>query len=103
VSPRPVINLDVGRHDGCRDLKEAMPQPRKSKSLADVDRAARRCRACPLWRNATQTVFGDGPAGARIFIIGEQAGDQEDRAGLPFVGPAGQLLDRALSEGRYSA
>jgi len=75
-----------------------MAQTRKSESLADVQRAAKRCRACPLWRNATQTVFGEGPSAARIFILGEQAGDQEDRAGVPFVGPAGQLLDRALSD-----
>lgn len=58
--------------------------------------AAATCRACPLWRNATCTVFGEGPPRARIFVIGEQPGDQEDRTGKPFVGPAGQLFDRAL-------
>jgi uracil-DNA glycosylase family protein len=54
------------------------------------------CRGCGLYRNATQGVFGEGPRDARILLIGEQPGDQEDRAGRPFVGPAGHLLDRAL-------
>jgi len=61
-------------------------------------RAARRCRACPLWKPATQTVFGAGPDDASIMLIGEQAGDREDIEGLPFVGPAGRLLDQALDE-----
>ena len=56
------------------------------------------CRACELWRNATQTVFGEGPADARLALIGEQPGDEEDLAGRPFVGPAGRLLDKALGE-----
>lgn len=66
-----------------------------------LDRAAREaagCRRCELWGPATQTVFGEGPASARIMFVGEQPGDQEDLAGRPFVGPAGQLLDRALEE-----
>jgi uracil-DNA glycosylase family protein len=58
--------------------------------------AAADCRACPLWRDATQTVFGSGPARADLMLIGEQPGDREDREGEPFVGPAGHLLDRAL-------
>lgn len=57
---------------------------------------ARSCQACPLWKYATQTVFGDGPADAEVMLVGEQPGDQEDQQGKPFVGPAGQLLDRAL-------
>ena len=56
------------------------------------------CRRCPLWEPATQPVFGEGAAGARVMLIGEQPGDQEDLAGRPFVGPAGQLLDRAMAE-----
>jgi len=56
------------------------------------------CRACPLWKNATQTVFGEGPAPAPVMLVGEQPGDKEDLAGHPFVGPAGQMLDRALEE-----
>lgn len=59
---------------------------------------AKRCTRCPLYRNATQTVFGEGPAGARLMLVGEQPGDQEDFAGRPFVGPAGKLLDKALAE-----
>jgi DNA polymerase len=59
---------------------------------------AARCRACPLWKDATQTVFGEGPQNARIMLVGEQPGDKEDLAAKPFVGPAGQMLDRALQE-----
>jgi DNA polymerase len=54
------------------------------------------CRACPLWRTGTQTVFGEGKARAVVMLVGEQPGDQEDKAGRPFVGPAGRLLDEAL-------
>jgi DNA polymerase len=61
-----------------------------------VRKAARGCRDCPLWANATQTVFGAGDPHARVMLVGEQPGDEEDRKGLPFVGPAGRLLDRAL-------
>lgn len=64
--------------------------------LRRLRQAARQCTACPLWKHATQTVFGEGPADARVLLVGEQPGDQEDRTGHPFVGPAGQLLDRAL-------
>jgi len=67
-------------------------------NLAVLRRQARDCRACPLWRRATQTVFGAGPARAQIMLVGEQPGLQEDLQGVPFVGPAGQLLDRALQE-----
>ena len=56
------------------------------------------CRACPLWKDATQTVFGEGPQNAQIMLVGEQPGDKEDLAGKPFVGPAGKMLDRALEE-----
>ncbi len=68
---------------------------------ADLDRlrdAARGCRGCDLHENATQTVFGAGAPAARVVLVGEQPGDVEDRRGLPFVGPAGTLLDRALEE-----
>jgi uracil-DNA glycosylase family protein len=67
-------------------------------SLKHLRTQARDCRRCPLWENATQTVFGEGPSRARIMVIGEQPGDQEDLAGHPFVGPAGKLFDRALAE-----
>jgi DNA polymerase len=56
------------------------------------------CRACPLWKDATQTVFGEGPQNAQLMLVGEQPGDKEDLAGKPFVGPAGQMLDRALDD-----
>jgi len=70
----------------------------KSALLDAVRGEATRCRACPLWRNATQTVFGEGPADADIVFVGEQPGDREDRAGHPFVGPAGLMFDKALAE-----
>ncbi|MEV5802670.1 UdgX family uracil-DNA binding protein [Streptomyces collinus] len=66
--------------------------------LAALRRAAAGCRGCPLHRDATQTVFGQGTRDARVMLVGEQPGDQEDRQGRPFVGPAGRLLDRALAE-----
>ena len=66
--------------------------------LSRLAEAAKGCKACPLWEPATQTVFGEGPSEARIVFVGEQPGDQEDLAGKPFVGPAGQLLNRALTE-----
>jgi DNA polymerase len=67
-------------------------------SLSELRSRAMRCRDCPLWRNATQTVFGDGDADARLVLVGEQPGDAEDVSGKPFVGPAGKVLDRALAE-----
>ena len=56
------------------------------------------CRACDLWKTGTQVVFGEGPAGANAMFVGEQPGDQEDKAGRPFVGPAGKLFDKALAD-----
>jgi len=67
-------------------------------SLQAARKASKDCRACDLWRHATQTVFGDGAARARILFVGEQPGDKEDLEGRPFVGPAGALLDKALIE-----
>ncbi len=67
-----------------------------TQSLKRLREDAKRCRACPLWENATQTVFGAGDAHAAVMLVGEQPGDEEDRQGRPFVGPAGRLLDRAL-------
>ena len=65
--------------------------------LARLAQAAAGCRACDLWRNATQTVFGEGPVDAELMLVGEQPGDREDLAGHPFVGPAGRVLDEALA------
>ena len=67
-----------------------------SPTLDRLAKAAARCTACPLYRCATQTVFGEGDPGARVMLVGEQPGDVEDHIGTPFVGPAGRLLDRAL-------
>ncbi|MEV5339380.1 UdgX family uracil-DNA binding protein [Streptomyces sp. NPDC052676] len=72
--------------------------PAGAPDLDALRRAAAGCRGCPLYRDATQTVFGAGSADARVMLVGEQPGDQEDRKGRPFVGPAGKLLDRALAE-----
>jgi len=66
--------------------------------LAQLAEQAAVCQACPLWRGATQTVFGEGPASARLMLVGEQPGDREDLQGHPFVGPAGRLLDEALEQ-----
>jgi DNA polymerase len=67
-----------------------------AKPLKQLREEARACQDCPLWANATQTVFGAGDPHARVMLVGEQPGDEEDKKGLPFVGPAGRLLDRAL-------
>jgi len=82
------------------DIPEDAAQRRSAgeTDLEAVRRDAAACRACPLWANATQTVFGEGPANADIVFVGEQPGDQEDLAGRPFVGPAGKLLDKAMIE-----
>ncbi len=70
----------------------------RPETLAQARKAAAGCRRCALWEHATQTVFGEGPEGARLMLVGEQPGDREDLAGVPFVGPAGAMLDRALVE-----
>lgn len=85
-----------------------MPHPRESDNARDLIPAdapvaelraiAAQCTLCPLYRNATQTVFGEGPPDAPIMLVGEQPGDAEDQSGHPFVGPAGKLLDRCLAE-----
>lgn len=73
--------------------------PRKPR-YRDLAKAAHECHACPLWKNATQTVFGDGPVSAKLMLVGEQPGDQEDKQGRTFVGPAGHELDRALAQAK---
>jgi len=67
-------------------------------TLAEARDAAKTCRRCPLWHDATQTVFGEGPQDAEVVFVGEQPGDQEDIAGKPFVGPAGKVFDAVLAE-----
>jgi uracil-DNA glycosylase family protein len=80
-----------------RGIHIATPQKGRA-SLTALRRAAHDCRACDLWKHATQTVFGEGASKASIMFVGEQPGDQEDLAGHPFVGPAGKILDEALLE-----
>ena len=73
-------------------------RPPETASLGALREAARHCTACHLYKRATQTVFGEGPKGATMILVGEQPGDYEDVAGKPFVGPAGKIMDRALEE-----
>src|SRR6185436_20112311 len=87
--PRPFV--DDGEAEG-----DAIG--RHLNSLKELREAVNACRRCPLWRNATQGVPGEGPARADLMLVGEQPGDAEDLAGHPFVGPAGQILDRALHQ-----
>src|SRR2546422_8781377 len=81
-----------GMADSAADLVPSRP------SLPKLREAAAGCRACPLWEDATQTVFGAGSRGSVAMFVGEQPGDREDRKGAPFVGPAGRLLDEALAQ-----
>jgi uracil-DNA glycosylase len=81
-----------------RSKPDATPFVPGSTDLSRLRSAAAKCQGCDLYKNATQTVFGDGPKKASAMFVGEQPGDQEDRAGEPFVGPAGRLLDRALAD-----
>jgi DNA polymerase len=74
-----------------------------SRSLAKLRRAAADCRGCPLWKDATQTVFGAGPRKAELMLVGEQPGDREDIEGEPFVGPAGGILAKALKSAGIDA
>ncbi|MGW7527858.1 UdgX family uracil-DNA binding protein [Streptomyces sp. NPDC054783] len=80
------------------DAYTAEPFVPEGAGLTALRKAAAGCRGCPLHENATQTVFGAGNAHARVMLVGEQPGDQEDRQGKPFVGPAGRMLDKALAE-----
>jgi probable DNA metabolism protein len=82
-----------------KDEEDWQPAPTpETSSLTALRTAAKSCTACHLYKHATQTVFGEGPKGAKLMLLGEQPGDQEDLAGKPFVGPAGKILDRALEE-----
>jgi uracil-DNA glycosylase len=92
VAERRAKNLQISPSDN-----SVAPVP-QNPTLPTLQTAARDCKACDLWKNATQTVFGEGPANAQIMLVGEQPGDIEDRKGHPFVGPAGKILDEALRE-----
>ncbi|SEQ52402.1 DNA polymerase [Faunimonas pinastri] len=89
ATPAAARNLDVA--DSGLDIGP-------NTTIAALREDAAHCTRCDLYKDATQTVFGVGPSDARVMLVGEQPGDKEDLAGLPFVGPAGQLLDRALAE-----
>ncbi len=104
-APRPTGS--AGRAQASRsgaDNVEALPgaatffDVSRRTALEDLRAQASACTACELYRDATQTVFGEGPITASVVLLGEQPGDHEDRAGRPFVGPAGSLLDRALAD-----
>jgi uracil-DNA glycosylase len=100
-SPRRATAKKSARGSRPRPQTPTTPRPSTrtgTRSIAALREEAAHCRACPLYKNATQTVFGEGRANARIVFVGEQPGDREDLAGTPFVGPAGQLLDRALEQ-----
>ena len=82
-----------GKIEDLVTVEDLLPQRLSLSGLRD---AAADCTACALWRTGTQTVFGEGPKGAEVMLVGEQPGDREDLEGRPFVGPAGRLLDKAL-------
>lgn len=98
TSSAMIANPATEPHKSQRRLEPAMVRERTGDELEMLRDEAAQCRACPLWKDATQTVFGEGPRTARVMLVGEQPGDKEDLAGQPFVGPAGQMLDRALQE-----
>ena len=94
-------SIGIVREDRTSYLKPSAELPDFA-NLKEAERSARSCQRCPLWERATQTVFGAGDTQARLLFVGEQPGDVEDRTGLPFVGPAGKLLDRALNQAQIS-
>jgi uracil-DNA glycosylase len=99
-APTAAINSGNQPSSQAIDPREP-PMTRKTvatESLSTLRAEAASCQACPLWKDATQIVFGEGAARARLMLVGEQPGDKEDLAGKPFVGPAGNMLDRALAE-----
>ena len=110
ASRKPPAPTKAPRKAAAKPAARARPAPRRravpegsapepvDDSLAALREAAAGCRRCPLWKPATQTVFGEGPARAKVLVVGEQPGDAEDLVGRPFVGPAGKLFDRALEE-----
>lgn len=103
--PEAELIRELARESGTREhgmieaqLASAAPYIPVGAPIPILREAIHNCRGCDLWEHATQPVFGEGPPDARIVFVGEQPGDNEDRTGRPFVGPAGQLFDRALSE-----
>ena len=96
AAPAPVPITPAKRAPSRRARGAALDADIVPSTLKQLDAAVQACRRCPLWRDATQGVCGEGPREARLMIVGEQPGDQEDLAGHPFVGPAGRVLDAAL-------
>ena len=88
----------AGRQRSQDDSGTAAPLVPPNPTIKRLQQAAQDCRACPLWKRGTQTVFGEGSRSAKVVFVGEQPGNDEDLAGKPFVGPAGKLLDKALIE-----
>ena len=93
-----VIEKVVGRKRKPAETFTAAPLIPRNPTIEKLQRAARDCGSCPLWRAGTQTVFGEGCRTAQVVFVGEQPGNDEDLSGKPFVGPAGRLLDEALRE-----
>jgi uracil-DNA glycosylase family protein len=93
----PSVQIDPATIDPTRLPELGLEASRNGADRTELAHLAAACRGCDLWERATQTVFGEGPATAPIVLVGEQPGDQEDRQGHPFVGPAGRILDEALA------
>jgi uracil-DNA glycosylase len=100
-----MTSTPVSHHAKMRTRNWSVPQTpdtpddgADARSIGEARKAARHCRRCLLWKDATQTVFGEGPEKARVVFVGEQPGDQEDLAGKPFVGPAGKVFNEILDE-----
>lgn len=98
MKPRFAEKTAVHLKERGADLRTAGPFIPPRPTIKKLREAARDCRACPLWKTGTQTVFGEGSRRAKVIFVGEQPGNDEDLAGKPFVGPAGKLLDKALVE-----
>jgi uracil-DNA glycosylase family protein len=94
--PSGYPSLRMGQESLLDETAAPLVPPRPS--LKKLREAADGCKACPLWKTGTQTVFGEGSPKAEVMFVGEQPGDQEDKEGKPFVGPAGRLLDKAMEE-----
>jgi uracil-DNA glycosylase family protein len=90
--------IERGLTEALKAERQLQPGGNLRRSWEELLAEARRCTRCELYKHATQTVFGEGPLDAKILFVGEQPGDQEDLAGRPFVGPAGQLFDEALEK-----
>lgn len=95
---RKTIHREPAQPRAAPQARSAADLIQPNATLEQLKIAARGCKACDLWKLGTQTVFGEGSARAAIMLVGEQPGDQEDRMGLPFVGPAGRVLDQALAQ-----